>query len=172
METLQAQVAACKQAIQAAAPRIVETQAQTALALVTLRIQNDGLTGARYTEKSVPRFFFASRAFNAGGRAYAKEKKKGTYPGFKAALGLRSDVVTLTFTGRMFRSLTTVYAGFTGTVYTAKIVASDQEEADKVGYNMDRYGDFLAPDAAEAADVAQVGQVELAKIIQQFFPAS
>lgn len=150
------------------APRIVQTQAQTALALVTLRIQRDGLPGRTYSTTPVPGFFFYKRAFNAGGRTYAKQKT-GTYSGFRAALGLPNGYVTLTLTGRMFRSLTTIYAGFSGTVYQARIVASDAEAAAVVGYNMDRYGDFLAPNASEAAEIAQYGQDELARIINRFF---
>lgn len=170
--TLQDQLTSCKAEILAQAPRIVETQAQTQLALVTNRIQNEGLRGAFYTGKLVPRFFFASRAFNAGGRAYAKQKGKGSYSGFKSALGLKSDVVTLTFTGRMFRSLTTLYGGFAGTIYTARIVASDQESAAIVQYNIDRYGDFLRPEADEAASIAQYAQDELGRIVNHYFPQS
>jgi len=169
--TLQEVCAACKAELVNQAPRIVETQAQAVLALVTLRIQNDGLAGANYTGKLVPRFFFKTKAFNAGGRDYAKQKGLGSYPGLRAASGLPSDKVTLTFTGRMFRSLTTLYSGFSGELYTARIVAADQESADKVRYNSDRYGDFLAPDSSEAAEVAQLGQTEVAKILQRFFPA-
>lgn len=171
MPSLQDTIAATKAALTVAAPDIVRKQAQTVLALVTRRIQNEGLAGANYTGKLVPRFFFKAKAFNAGGRAYAAEKKKGSYPGFKAALGLKSDVVTLTFTGRMFRSLQTVYTGFSGSIYTAAIVASDQESADKVRFNMDRYGDFLEPESDEAAEVAEVGREALGRIIQQYFPA-
>jgi hypothetical protein len=142
------------------------------LALATLRVQNQGLAGASYSGTQVPTFFFAKRAFNAGGRAYVKANKKGTYAGFRAALGLPSNIVTLTFTGRTFRSLTTIYAGFSGDIYSARIVASDQESARIVGYNMVRYGDFLAPTATEAAEVAAYGQQELGRIIEKFFPQS
>ncbi len=170
--TLQDQITACKAEIEAAAPRIVETMAQTQLALVTLRIQSQGLRGAYYTGKLVSRSLFASKAFNAGGRAYAKQKGKGSYSGFKSALGLKSDVVTLTFTGRMFRSLTTIYAGVSGTLYLARIVASDQESADKVQYNTDRYGDFLRPEADEAAAISDYAQGELARIVNRFFTSA
>jgi hypothetical protein len=162
-------ISQAKAAILAAAPRIAETQAQTVLALSTYRIQQNGLAAAHYTGKSVPRFFFKAKAFNEGGRAYAKKKGQGTYAGFKAALGLKSDVVTLTFTGRMFRSLTTLPGSNTGTIYTARVVAADQESADKVQWNIDRYGDFLQPDAAEVAEVQALGQAEVDKILQQFF---
>lgn len=165
---LQDLIATAKAEIQVQAPRIVQTQAQTRLALVTLRIQRDGLPGRAYSTTPVPGFFFYKRAFNAGGRAYAKQKT-GTYSGFRAALGLLNGYVNLTFTGRMFRSLTTLYAGFSGTVYQARIVASDAEAAQVVGYNMARFGDFLAPNASEAAEIAQYGQDELGRIINQVF---
>lgn len=172
MATLTEAVEAAKAELLAAAPRIVLTQAQAQLALVTLRVQNEGLPGTRYSTKQVPTFFFAKRAFNAGGRAYVKANRKGTNEGFRAALGLYTAAVNLTFTGRMFRSLTTIYGGFSGTVYMGQIVASDRESAAKVGYNMGRYGNFLAPTATEAAEIEAVGTRELERIIQRHFPQS
>lgn len=171
-------IAACKAELLAQAPRIVQVQAQTALALVTLRIQSQGL-GVPYSTKGVPVYFFEGRAQNAAGRDYIKRKEKekgkarlGTWQEFKQAQGYGSTSVNLTYTGRMFRSLTTIFAGFSGLIYTARIVASDQEEAQKVQYNMDRYGDFLQPQGAEVAEVAEVAQVELARIINQFFQSA
>lgn len=175
--TLTETIAQARAALLAEAPRLVETQAQTALALVTLRVQNDGLGAYHYSPSPVPVFFFADRALNAAGRAYIQRKEKlkgaarlGTWGEFRGAQGLPSDRVTLTYTGRMFRSLTTLYVGSTGTVYSARVVSADQEAADKVRWNMARYGDFLAPQATEAAEVAAIGQQELTKIIHQFFP--
>jgi len=174
--TLQQQLLDCKAALLAAAPSIVETQAQTVLALVTLRIQTNGL-GVPYSTKGVPAYLFYNRAQNAAGREWVKQKGKqkgaarlGTWEEFKQAQGYGSDSVNLTYTGRMFRSLTTQAGGQSGTVFTAYVVAADQESASKVRWNMDRYGDFLAPTATEAAEVAQVGQVAVGRIIQQFFP--
>lgn len=179
MSTLQAQVEACKAALLAAAPGIVETQAQTALALVTLRIQSQGLGAYHYSPTPVPVFFFFNRALNSRGRDYVKRKEKekgaarlGTWGEFRAAQGLPSDAVYLTYTGRMFRALTTQQGGQSGTTFTARIVAADQEAADKVRWNTERYGDFLSPNATEAAEVAQVGQEAANRIIQQFFPST
>jgi hypothetical protein len=166
---LQDLVAQAKAAILAAAPRIAETQAQTVLALATYRIQNQGLAGARYSGTVVPIWFFKDKAFNAGGRGYIKANKKGTYQGFKAALGLPSDYVTLTLTGRMFRSLTTLSASASGTVYSSRIAAADQASAKVVQYNIVRYGDFLKPTEAEAAEAQAVGQAEVDKILKQIF---
>lgn len=177
--TLQQTIAACKAELEVQAPRIVQTQAQTALALVTLRIQSQGLGAFQYSPTRVPVFFFYNKALNGAGRQYVKNKQKqkgpdrlGTWGEFRGAQGLPTDGVYLTYTGRMFRSLTTLYAGFTGTLYAARIVASDQEEANKVQWNMKRYGDFLRPIGAEVVEVQQVAQVELERIINRFFPQS
>jgi len=177
--TLTDTIAACKAELLAQAPRIVETQAQTALALVTLRIQSQGL-GVPYSTKDAPLFWFKDRELNGQGKAWYEQKEKRTKPerktdpatweGFKKVQGYGSSSVNLTYTGRMFRSLTTIFAGFSGLIYTARIVASDEEEAKKVQYNMARYGDFLQPQGAEVAQVAEVGQVALVRIINQYFP--
>jgi hypothetical protein len=167
--TLEDVISQAKAAILAAGPRIAETQAQTVLALSTYRIQNQGLAGARYSGTVVPTWFFAKNAFNAGGRAYIKANKKGTYQGFKQALGLPSDYVSLTLTGRMFRSLTTLPASVSGTVFSSRIAAADEGSAKVVQYNIVRYGDFLKPTDAEASEVQAVGQAEVDKIMKQFF---
>jgi hypothetical protein len=169
MAALEDVLSQARAAILAAAPHIAETQAQTVLALSTYRIQNQGLAGAHYSGTVVPTWFFTNKAFNAGGRAYIKANKKGTYQGFKQALGLPSDYVSLTLTGRMFRSLTTLPASVSGTVYSSRIVAADEESAKVVRYNIVRYGDFLKPTDAEAAEVQAVGQAEVDKIMKQFF---
>lgn len=169
MAQLEEVIAQARAAILAAAPRIAETQAQTVLALSTYRIQNQGLAGARYSGTQVPTWFFKDKAFNAGGRAYIKAHKKGTYQGFKQALGLPSDYVSLTLTGRMFRSLTTLPASASGTVFSSRIVAADEASAKVVRYNIVRYGDFLKPTDAEAAEVQAVGQQAVDRIMKHFF---
>jgi hypothetical protein len=169
MTTLEDVISQAKAAILAAGSRIAETQAQTVLALSTYRIQNQGLAGARYSGTVVPTWFFADKAFNAGGRAYIKANKKGTYQGFKQALGLPGDYVSLTLTGRMFRSLATLPASVSGTVFSSRIAAADEGSAKVVQYNIVRYGDFLKPTDAEAAEIQAVGQAEVDKILTQFF---
>lgn len=176
MATIPAFVEAAKQALLAAAPGIVEQQAQTLLALRVLDIQTNGL-GVPYSTRRVPAFFFYNKALNAAGRAYVKQKSKqknpkdrtGTWEEFKQAQGYGSASVNLTYSGRTLRSLTTIGAGQQGTQFYARIVAADQQGARIIGYLFARYGDFLAPNAAEAAEVAKVGQVAVERIINQEF---
>lgn len=167
METLAERIARQKAQLQAAGPRIVLLQATTGLALIRLRIQRDGLPGKRYSTQLVPTFLFGNKALNAAGRDYVKRNKLGTWGGFRAAQGLQSAVVDLTYSGRMFNSLNAANSGGGGSVFTAKLVAADQESARKLGYNQRRYGDFLQPSAQETRLVGEAGAREIQRILSQ-----
>lgn len=166
MQAFATLLAAQKAALLAAAPRITETYAQTLLALVTLRVQRDGLTGKLYSSRLGPTYGLADKALNAAGRAYVKTNKLGNWAGFRAAQGLPVGAVNLTHTGGMFRALTTVPAGVNGTVYAAKVTAADAESADKVKWNQDRYGDFLRATPGELAQGAAYVQTETARVLR------
>lgn len=157
---------ALKNAVNAAAPGLVRQQASAALALARLRVQRQGIAGAHYSTNLMPTFYFANEALNAGGRAYIAKNKLGNWQGLRAAEGLQTGYVDLTHSGRMFNSLTVAPGTDSGPVFTARVVASDQEGAEKVKRNRARYGDFLALLPAEAAEVAQVAQVAIARILQ------
>ncbi|MGI4735035.1 MAG: hypothetical protein ACRYG7_07645 [Janthinobacterium lividum] len=175
--TLQDACLAAAADLRAAGPRLVQTEAQTLLALATLRVQNDGLSGRHYSSNPVPVFFFTNKALNAGGRDYIKQQQKvkgkqkglGTWAGLRAAEGLPTDNVNLTHSGRMFRSLATIYSGFSGNIYTASIVSSDRESAKVVQYNIERYGNFLAPTPSETAEATTVTNQEVTSILGAYF---
>lgn len=166
MESLFDRLERQKQRLLQAAPRIVLTMSATGLALVRLRIQRDGVPGQQYSRALVPTFFFGGQDLNAGGPRYRKQHRLGTWGGFRAAQGLPSDAVTLTYTGRMFNSLAPAAAGQAGPLATARIVASDREGADKVKWNTARYGDFLQPNAAETQQIGAVAEREVQRILQ------
>lgn len=177
--TLQEACLAAAADLRAAAPRLVQTEAQTILALSTLRVQDIGLVGKLYSNRDSPLFWFKDRALNAGGRSWLEAKKKRTKPqrkadpatwaGFRAAQGLPMAAVNLTYSGRMFRSLTTLYTGLIGNVYTANIVASDSESAKVVAYNVKRYGNFLAPTPSEATEATAATNQEVVRILGAYF---
>lgn len=167
MATLSTQLARAKAALLAAAPRITETSLQTLLTLMTLRIQRDGLPGKSYSTKEVNTSWFKANALNEAGRTYAKNNKLGTWEGFRQAQGLPGNPVNLTYSGGMFRSLTTAQAGSSGTVFKAKLVAADTESADKVKGNQKRYGDFLQPNTAEVAASRDYVRAEAQRLIKQ-----
>lgn len=166
METLQQRLERKKQELQAAGPRIAAAMAATGLALVRLRIERDGLPGKRYSTNPVPTFFFGNRTLNAGGRAYIKQNKTGTWGGLRAAQGLPGDRVTLSYTVRMWNSLSGGQGSGSGAVFVARLVSSDREGAAKVRWNTARYGDFLQPNARETRTVADVADREVQRILQ------
>lgn len=165
MDTLQSRVQAAKAALRNAAPGIVLTMAQTGLALVMLRIQRDGLIGKQYSATPIPTYWWERRALNAAGQTYIAQNKLGTWGAFRAAQGLPSALVNLTYTGAMMRSLNATAGAASGSIFSASISAADSENTTKVQYNITRYGDFLAPLPSEAATVALYGQTELDKIL-------
>lgn len=155
-----------KQEVQAAAPRIVLGMAAAGLALVRLRIERDGLPGKRYSTATIPTYLLYNRTLNAAGRAYIKRNPVGNWGGLRAAQGLPSDRVTLSYTVRMWNSLTAAGGRGGSGVYEASIVSADREGAAKVRFNKARYGDFLKPNAQEAKQVSDYADSELKRILQ------
>lgn len=163
-----ARLRAAAAALEAEGPRIVETMAQTARVLAQQRIQERGVAGAAYSQNLVPTFFFAKRALNAGGRQYVKKNKLGTWGGFRQAQGRQSQFVDLTYTGHMFQSLQTRRQPGEPGVFRAETVASDQESAKKLRYNLERYGNFMAPTAQEQGELRLIGSREVGGILNQY----
>lgn len=160
-----------REALTLAGPRLALLYATTVLALVTLRVQSQGLTGKHYSASLVPTFFFGREALNAGGRNYIKKNKLGNWAGLRAAEGLQVAYVDLTHSGRMFRALTTSAAGNQGAVFFARIVAADAESASKVEHNLSRYGNWLLPTPGEAAEAMAAVNAEALRIMRQIFQA-
>ncbi len=169
MATLPDQLTRAAEALRQAGPRLAALKAQTILALVTLRVQNQGLTGKLYSSALIPTFYFGRQALNAGGRAYIKKNRLGTWAGLRASEGLPVDAVNLTHSGRMFRSLAIAPGANQGAVFFAEIVAADQEGASKVRYNIRRYGNFLLPLPSEEAEASAAVVAEIQRLIKQVF---
>ena len=169
------------EALRLAGPSLALLYAQTILALVTLRIQQDGLPGKSYATGDFPLYWFKGKELNSRGASWYEGKKKRTKPerktdpanwaGFRRAQGLSDTVVNLTYSGRMFRSLNAIPAGSTGTVFYAALAAADMESADKVEWNITRYGNFLKPTDAEEAEARQAVADEANRIIKRVFQA-
>lgn len=162
----------CEQAAQALvqeSPRIVLGMTQTGLALTVLEIQNNGIPSkARYSTKLVPTWYFKYKALNAAGREYVKKNKLGTWGGFRAAQGLPSNVVNLTYSGRMLRSLQPLLVSSAGGVSKAKVVASTREDAKKLEYNEERYPGFLEPSLRTKGEINLFATREVTAILRRY----
>jgi hypothetical protein len=162
----------CLQAAEALARetgRIALGMTQTGLTLTVLDIQNNGIPSkARYSTKLVPTWYFKYKALNAAGRQYVKKNKLGTWGGFRTAQGLPSSVVNLTYSGRMLRSLQPLLVSSAGGRAKARIVASTREDANKLKYTTERYGDFLEPTPSTRGEVTLYAVRETESIIRRY----
>ena len=171
MAALQERFAAAKQAVELAGPRLALLKATTILALVVLRIQSKGLPGRAYSTVKVPTFFFYNKTLNAGGRAYIKANKTGTWAGLRGAQGLPTSFVNLTYSGMMIRSLTATEDSASGAVFRAKLIASDEQNARLVDYNITRYGNWLLPTPSEETEANAAVVAEINRIVANIFAA-
>ncbi|MGI4864152.1 MAG: hypothetical protein ACRYFZ_09545 [Janthinobacterium lividum] len=179
MATPSTQLSRAAEAVKAAGPRLALLYAQTILALVVLRVQEKGLAGKTYATGDYPLFWFKDKQLNARGKTWYENKKKRTkaerktdpanWASFRTYQGLSSAVVNLTYTGRMFRSLNAIPAGSNGAIYYAALAAADMESANKVEWNITRYGNFLKPTEAEEAEARQAVVDEVNRIVKQVF---
>lgn len=135
--------------------------------------RNRGLfSNAKYSDNpGVPAYLYKGkngdypRALNSAGRAYinkqikegarfkGKKSRGGLSPfikagfvnwkGLRAAQGLPTSKVDLTYTGRMFQNVGVIDVRVLGPLYLATIGGRDKETIDKLKWNYIRYGDFL-----------------------------
>ena len=156
--------------LKANAPDIVEEMAISGKSLVQERIQREGF-GRRYSEKYVPAFFLYGKALNAQGRAYLEEQDDKNdltnWKELRAAQGLQTDFVDLTYSGRMFNSLTVIRNEQAQASFAAFVGSSDQEGEKKLLYNANRYGDFLALNAEERIEIDDIARERLELILRK-----
>ncbi len=161
-----------KQRILAALPQMAEELATSTLSMVKDRSINEGIsvegekqnysTNARYTSG------YKKKTLNNAGKAYIAANKKGTWKGFRQAQGLRSEVVNLAYSNRMWTGIQVLSSTITaeGKAQTT-IGSADQETRDKLEGNQARYGDFLAPTPEELAITQEVQKDYINRIILQ-----
>ena len=166
-------VRAIRQAIEdlkANAPDIVEEMAIAGKSLVQERIQREGF-GKKYSEKYVPAFFLYGKAINAKGRAFLEEQDDKNdltnHKELRAAQGLQTAFVDLTYTGRMWNSLTVVRNEQAQASFAAFVGSSDAEGEKKLLYNANYFGDFLKPNEAEREEIDQIAKDRLESILKK-----
>jgi hypothetical protein len=184
-------------AIEGAMPDIVQEVGISTVSVVTARIMEEGLPGKKYSENKLPPFYFYDKELNAGGRNLLKESdskalraalrsvgtvKKNSrvdnkdtdgisYKEWRNANGLQTEVVDLTFTGFMLKSLKKVEAKQLGPYkWLALVSPIDKESAIKLELNYKRYGDFLTPTEKEEKDALDIVEGKILDIIYKFFP--
>lgn len=180
--------------VEAELPKISEEMAMNTMALVVNRIQQEGVEGKTYSKNKLPVFFFVGRELNAGGKALVERhkkkkdrdsaKKKGekvrknqglddlepgiSYEEWREANGLQTAHVDLTFSGRMFQNLGIIGTVKTGDSYVTIIGGIDKEVKDKLQWNAKRFGDFMATNNEENAELSIIYKNRVLGILKRF----
>jgi hypothetical protein len=171
-----------RDAVEAKLPDIAVTLTLSAKALAERRIKEAGF-GAKYSKSKLPHWFLDGKELNQGGAAWldAKRKKdqaatktvegKVIYPDdwgvtwgeLRAAQGLQTGHVDLTYTGFTFSNMQPVGIEQQGAIVRAPLGATNKETQDKMNWNRERYGDFigkaLTPNGRELLVEVVVGEV-------------
>lgn len=133
------------QDIAEAIPNITQKSALTSVALLKLRIREQGLNAE---ETAFP--------------PYSEKYKKR-----KEAAGVYTGKTNLSFTNRMLNNLQVVETGRDQLGYFADVSAKNEEEQAKLQHNEDRYGNILGLTAKEQQALAADYDQELQEIIDK-----
>lgn len=167
----QAKLRKLSEAIQKSGQKIAEKMAITGKSLVQERIQREGF-GEKYSTNDIPAFYLRGKERNAAGRRYLEDNNLDddlvTWGAFRKAQGLQTEFVDLTYSGRMFAGLVVIEKFTDGTRFVARLGGSDQEVDKKLDWNSQRYGDFLQPNAFEAAEIDEIVQDEFESLLNKF----
>lgn len=157
---------------------ISEEVALNALALITNRIQQEGLPNKpRYSSNKVPAFLYLldggrkldteqTRAFV---RRKVKQKDMTNWAEIRNAHGNQSAFVDLTFTGRMWQNTGIVDTVRVGNNFITIIGGLDREVKDKLQWNAKRYGTFFIANEEEQKLLAEILENRLTTLIQKAF---
>ena len=158
-------------AIKKEAPDLTKRLALTAKDKIEERVKEKGV--GEYSTNPVPTFFFYGKSRNQGGRDLIDKKEEnneGIYWGeFRKAQGLQSDHVDLTYSGRMFANIKLTNLRNNQFYFIATIAPDIVDEIKKLGYQTDRYGDFLVLTPEQDKDITELGQLEFDHILNRFF---
>ena len=169
-------------------PRINESVAKNAYALLRDRIINEGKKGdgsslGKYSDTELPLFFYKGKSLNAGGdKAIEKAKKERrglSYEDFREANNRPVDHVTTNFSGQTWKDIGVVKQQVQGgTIITtvgakntiARTSGNKTIDTDTILSGLgDRYGDLLQVSQTEEELLANTYDAELQKLIDKFF---
>lgn len=169
-------------------PRINESVALNAYALVRDRIINKGTTGTGkdlggYSENPLPLFFYKGKSLNSSGEAAIEKAKKEhrglSYKDFREANKRPTDHVTLNFSGDMWKDIGVVKQVVSGTKIVTVIGAKNTKSRtsgsrsvttdDIMEGHYDHYGDFLEVNDQEEELLARTYDAKLQELINKTF---
>lgn len=154
-------------------PRIAKTMATTGSSLVKERILKSGIPGKKYSTNFIPAFYLRGKELNARGKAYLEDHNMDddltNWGEFRKAQGLQTEFVDLNYSTRMWTGLVLQQQKSDGSKFIATMGGSDSEVDKKLGWNTERYGDFLEPNAEEKAEIDEIVKDEFEQLIKKHF---
>jgi hypothetical protein len=165
-------------------PRINESVAMNAFAMVRDRVVNEGKKGdgsslGTYSDNELPLFFYTGKALNKDGEAAvekAKKAKKGlSYEDWREANNRPVDRVTISFSGDTWKDTGVVKELIDGNKVNTTIGAKNTKDRggkstdDIMSYNQDRYGDYLIASKEEEKKLAVTYDRLLQQLIDKSF---
>lgn len=159
-------------ALEGGMKKISEEVATNAMALIINRIQQEGLEGEKYSKNKLPNFFFENKGNIAAQKAIKSKKKNSkyadgvSYEEWRDLNGLQTDIVDLTFTGRMFQNIGITSAIQVGNNFITVITGFDKEVKDKLRWNAARYGDFFKVNEKEKEELKLLFESRVAALLK------
>ena len=142
------------------AERLCIEQAQSGLTIVKGRstskgIYVDSLDGnyAEYSTNPIPSWFFNGKQRNQAGSEFIKKNRITTWHQFRQAQGLTSEKVNLSYTNRMWTSISIVRTAQIDGGVMVVIGSTDDRVQRYLPFLAKRYGNFINPTASEKADL-------------------
>lgn len=172
LKDFQLALKALKRDIETQGPAIANTVAITGASIIKQRILRSGF-GKKYSTKFIPAYYLRGKELNAGGKAFLEDHNMDddlvNWGEFRRAQGLQTEHVDLSYTGRMFAGTVPVKQVVAGTKFIVTIGGSDAEVQQKLDWNHERYGDFLAPTTQEKAEIDEIADAEFDKLVKKHF---
>lgn len=188
---LQRQIRKAKQDLLNALPELAVENAINGKGLAERKIREVGF-GAKYSNNRVPVWYFAGQQLNKAGEAFLIKKSKYdeknaktvdgekvyaedagvTWAELRQAQGLQIDHVDLGYTNKMWAGLIPEAPYYEGGKIICKLAGNTVEVINKLSWNFQHYGDFIAkvfgPKEIEALTAALVGKVRIIMINNGF----
>lgn len=136
-----------REAVKAQLPTIATQLTLSAKALAERRIKDQGF-GEMYSINKIPAWFLHGKELNKGGSTFLEGlSKKGikltNWGEFRAAQGLPTDHVDLSYTNKMWANMQPQEPTEENGIVSAPLAATNAEAQNKMNWNKERYGDFI-----------------------------
>lgn len=150
-------------------PNVATSVTLAAKGLAQRSIMEKGF-GEAYSLNEIPIFFMQGKTKSKKGETFLdgllkKGEKTASYRDLRAAEGLQTSHVDLTFSGEMWRNLFPHAVEVNGNIYTAPLGATTKAGQAKLNWNYERYGNFFM-DVLKGENLDKLYEVANAELLR------